>query len=337
MINNIQILRAFAAIYVVIYHTALKLEQSWPIAKYGASGVDLFFVISGFIITYSFIKRPNLPVQTFFAKRFIRIIPIYWLVTLFYAGLLLFLPRAFETHSFDLFHLIKSLLFLSLQEYPVLYVGWTLSYEMYFYILFGLSLFTKKAMAPFLVLVFFIVSTCVGAYLDTPSDYRSDVATSPLLLEFCMGILLAYLFVKGATIHIPVALSLTLLAILCALTLTAYPRIVGYGLPMTLLFVAVTFLRSYEIKNSMLKLFGDASYSIYLTHVITLPALHFLSKKVGIYGDSTVTLGVLFLLYVLISIVVGVCTYVILERPITSKLNGRYRLAFESSKEQQQT
>lgn len=337
MINNIQILRAFAAIYVVIYHTALKLEQSWPIAKYGASGVDLFFVISGFIITFSFLKKPNVPVQTFFAKRLIRIIPIYWLITFFYAGLLLFLPHAFETHSFDLYHLIKSLLFLSLQEFPVLYVGWTLSYEMYFYILFGLSLLTKKAMAPFFVLAFFVISICVGAYLDTNTDYRSNVATSPLLLEFCIGILLAYIFAKGATINIPVALSLTLLAVFSALTLTTYPRVVGYGLPMTLLFVAATFLRGYEIKNNMLKLFGDASYSIYLTHVITLPALHFLSKKAGIYNDSSVTLALLFCTYVLISIVVGVCTYVMLERPVTSKLNEKYRSAFKLGKEQKQT
>ncbi|NKX42774.1 acyltransferase, partial [Rhodobacteraceae bacterium R_SAG2] len=143
-LSNIQILRAFAATNVVVFHTIGVVEKSFAevsilgrLAGWGENGVDIFFVLSGFVIQFSYANSPKEPGE-FLRSRLIRIIPNYWSWTLALFFALLLLPQLFPRLEADLLHLLTSMAFVSgplLAREPIFYVGWTLEYEMLFYFL----------------------------------------------------------------------------------------------------------------------------------------------------------------------------------------------------------
>jgi exopolysaccharide production protein ExoZ len=127
-LKSIQILRAAAALGVLLDHAGRWLDVA-PIVDIGAAGVDLFFVISGFIMVYTserLFGQTGAP-QRFLARRIIRIVPLYWTLTAF-AALVLF---GFGPNT------LGSYLFIPTHRGPILTVGWTLNYEMMFYSLFA--------------------------------------------------------------------------------------------------------------------------------------------------------------------------------------------------------
>ena len=140
-IYNIQILRAIAAINVVIFHCIGAAESydflipfSQMFKGWGRNGVDLFFVISGFIMVYTGQNSRSSRLQ-FFIKRIFRIVPVYWALTFLFVAILLLMPSILRSASFDIGKTISSLFFVSgpFYESPVLYVGWTLEFEFLFY------------------------------------------------------------------------------------------------------------------------------------------------------------------------------------------------------------
>lgn len=137
-IDSIQLLRAVAAIAVVTQHVPI------PIFGDGLWGVDLFFVISGFIMCHATARSG----RNFFLKRIIRIVPLYWLGTLFIYALALTLPQLLNTTTANPVDLLKSLLFIPFIKggipVPIVFQGWTLNYEMFFYGLFWISLLVSR-------------------------------------------------------------------------------------------------------------------------------------------------------------------------------------------------
>ena len=155
---SIQTLRGIAALLVVFLHISFELSSKtngsiilgfYNLNSFGLLGVDIFFVISGFIIFWihgnDFQKKNAF--QIFFIKRLTRIVPLYWLFTIISALILLLIPELFtKGKEFEFTHFLTSLLFFpwynSVGEiYPILAVGWTLNIEMYFYFVFALTLF----------------------------------------------------------------------------------------------------------------------------------------------------------------------------------------------------
>ena len=124
-IDSIQLLRFLAALAVIGVHL--------PLINAGGFGVDIFFFISGFIISYVTIRGRD----HFLLKRIIRVVPIYWLLTFGVFGLAAIAPTLLNNTTADLVHLAKSLFFVPFDKngsglFPVLFVGWTLNYEMFF-------------------------------------------------------------------------------------------------------------------------------------------------------------------------------------------------------------
>ena len=152
MIKNLQCLRAFAAINVVYFHTLLGSESYGKsvslfsiIGTWGQNGVDIFFVLSGFVMIHTQIQNPK-KIHEFYFSRLNRIVPIYWLITLFIVLIYFLLPDIFRNLTLDIKKIISSLFFTSqivTGEFPIIIVGWTLEWEMLFYFIFGLSLFLK--------------------------------------------------------------------------------------------------------------------------------------------------------------------------------------------------
>jgi len=192
MIENIQILRGFAAINVVLFHiilTALTYNQTANLllllGNFGSSGVDIFFVISGFIITYAQSVNKK-KISEFLVLRFIRIVPLYWFLTFVFSILFFFFSSYFRERTISLELFFYSIFFISnisLTVPPVIIPGWTLEYEMIFYLLFSISLFIKKLKFKFIYL-FIIIS------------FTAFILKEFKMLEFLFGVICAFIYLN---------------------------------------------------------------------------------------------------------------------------------------------
>ncbi|UCI23304.1 acyltransferase family protein [Mesorhizobium sp. B2-8-5] len=270
-IHSIQYLRGLAACAVVCFHVS---EQFGGPFHVGAAGVDVFFVISGFIMWVTTAGRPADPWR-FMGRRITRIVPLYWIVTLLTAAGILIKPQFFYGHFFSMANFVGSLFFLPvLQEgalHPIVIQGWTLCYEMMFYLVFTLVLFLGERWR-FGVLVGALMAI-VALHFVLPAGY-AHAFTDPVVLEFAAGVVVGRLWLQGTRLPLGVALAM---AVLGFLLLAASPlfdadmaRALRWGLPATLIVAGAVFAeRARPFKPAALPSFlGDASYSIYLWHVV---------------------------------------------------------------------
>ena len=282
MLVHIQILRFFAALAVVAFHAwgvapdGFKVPES-TIAfalSHAGHGVDLFFVISGFIIFYATYSAKLTPAE-FLRRRVERIVPLYYFVTFAITILALALPATFGTPDwYTPRHILKSLAFIAFTdgEMPVVYLGWSLEYEMYFYLVAALLMALTRDAWRNVVMVFSALAITgqipgVGAALGNYAFF-----TDPMILEFVLGVVVASAFVNRR-VNWPMAISAAC-AISALLVMDPANRAIVYGVPSACL-VAVAALVSRERINLSwpelaLARLGDASYSIYLAQVQTV-------------------------------------------------------------------
>jgi exopolysaccharide production protein ExoZ len=283
---HIQILRFFAATAVVVFHAIgtgkvylanpgdTVLFKPFVIGHYG---VDLFFVISGFIIYYSTERSNPTPLQ-FLRRRVERIIPVYWFLTLLAVTIAFLVPQMLRgTDWLDLHRLLTSLLFVSFTDgkMPLLYVGWSLEYEMFFYLLVGLFLF-RKQITWNAILILFSLIVIAGRIKPVAAFFGHGIfLMDPIILEFAFGIVAAQLFCRKK-VALPglIAVGCASLAVLAT---EPMHRALFIGLPSTLLVLGAAHLSQMRPAVSLIEAIaaklGDASYSIYLIQVLTLPAV----------------------------------------------------------------
>jgi len=351
-LNSIQVLRGIAALYVTIYHlkdvipanAAFRKEIDF-IAGSGPAGVSLFFVISGFIMVY--ITRNTVPtgrnIYRFTAKRLIRIWPAYAVITLGYGLLHSRISPNPEWPS----ELLRSLLFLPLSTtpapfygYAVLNVGWSLNYEIYFYLLIAVSmLFARLRWYAFFLM---IAITLVGipTYYDAftlKADKMQDLGApylnmiaNPIIWNFVCGVFLGLAYYHNALQdRIRAFLSIKMVAptLLCVAIWQFLSGFLGgfgpleWGLGSTLIFAVVVFHYQERIREfpSWLVSLGDMSFSIYLLHVPVVVGLGFLFRKLGfpVYSEGTA----MFLLSLTLTLIVSRLSYDYLELKLTSYLS----------------
>ncbi len=193
-INNIQALRAFAAVLVVTFHTG----YIWPTGfGVGSFGVDVFFVISGYIMARICDTNPSY----FLRRRLIRIVPPYWVLTLLIFALAWKLPRLTGATRTTPKELLDSLFFIPFIKEtgifrPVLFVGWSLNYEMFFYLAIAAALLLSRKYAIWIASVI-VVATQGGLHLLSPYLRLLRFYADPMMLEFPLGVL-AYYAAKAA-------------------------------------------------------------------------------------------------------------------------------------------
>ncbi|GAB3262530.1 acyltransferase [Larkinella harenae] len=285
---SIQALRASAALLVTLFHLYIKMGQvniSPSFFRYfnaGFGGVDLFFVISGFVITHTNVSKIATPRQwlPYFKKRLIRIYAIYWLVFLLASagllGLYAFAPSLpWITYSFEPVTVLKALFLVPAHE-SILPVTWTLSYELYFYILFGLMILSRFLLIiPALVVAATILSGVARwtGLVVFPEFPFHDFLFSPFNLEFCFGVV-GYLALRRYQFSIPsfltgIALLVFFLAGNFIDPAATWARIGGLGLPATVLLLSLVnreLSGRFQCPDWIVKL-GDASYLLYLIHI----------------------------------------------------------------------
>jgi exopolysaccharide production protein ExoZ len=299
-----QYLRALASIAVVAFHTGRATIL-------GQAGVDIFFVISGFIMWMVTIK-PIDP-RTFLWHRVIRVVPLYWIATLVMAVLLR--SSAADT--------IRSLLFWPYRDvgdrvWPVLVQGWTLNFEMFFYLLFAAVLMIPRRHQLWSLTVVLCSLSAIGM-VWRPHGAVLHTYTSPLFVEFLAGAWLSEIVRRGWFPALKVAVAMVVVGLIgfaISLRETApdYWRWVVWGLPSLLVVCGAI---SIELRRGLpriesLKLLGDGSYSIYLFHPFVF---FFVTTPIARLPALLPVAGVIFT-----GIAVGMAAFYALERPLTSFL-----------------
>ena len=337
---TIQALRAIAASAVVAFHTLAMMVHnagySFSIPGFGASGVDLFFVISGFVMVYTMrgaFRQPN-STMSFVRRRVIRVVPIYWFYTTLLVLLLVLLPGLFSNLKFEWQHVISSYLFLLSKNNvgyvgTVLQTGWTLCYEMYFYFLFAiLLLLPQKLFLPVAGSVF-MAGIALGEFAD-PLPVWLTVTTNPILLEFYLGAVIAFLYLNGLRLTRPWALAVIASGIATILFSDnvvqhgQWQKVIFWGLPCGALLLGAVSLEHAGLRiPRLLVALGNSSYSLYLVHPFLIPALG--KTWWAFHLGNTLSPFVLFISGFCIAILAGHASYLAIEKPITQWLSHRWK------------
>jgi exopolysaccharide production protein ExoZ len=290
MIRNIEVLRAVAALLVVFCHLGEVSRTLGVFPFAGYTGVDLFFVISGFVMAHTTLAHSTsgepIGPWPFLRNRIARIVPLYWLMTLAVYAIAVFAPSWLRTTTADPVFLIKSLLFIPYPTpdrpmEPILYVGWTLNIEMAFYAMYAVGLFARRPLAGLAaVFAVLVVLTLCGFIWPTNANLLS-LYTTPRMLEFGLGMILALLLDKAPRTASLGAKSAALAAAILFIPVLVFAP---YALPDALLITAATpavivvacalLLERWGWRwNGGLALkLGAASYAMYLSHLfVTVP------------------------------------------------------------------
>jgi peptidoglycan/LPS O-acetylase OafA/YrhL len=328
----IQYLRGVAAVMVVFAHANEQfmtgLHRAWR--DIGWSGVDLFFVISGFVMTYTTATH-SYTRSGFFLRRLARIAPMYWLMTLVTALLVISAPRLFQTTHFGWMNLIESLLFLPSRDpvtgeiAPLLHLGWTLNYEMFFYCWFAILL-ALSAFKRTVVLAIFFSSFCVCAAIFHPASALLSVYGNPVTFEFVFGCFVGALYIQGRLSNVQISIccamavmGIGLLIYGALLNDSMDHREIFRGVPAA---IVVLSLLAIDLKapfrSYWLHRVGDATYSIYLTHIFLVMGVRKLWLAVHLS-----TSGPVVYLFVAVCVVgatvLGMAAYEFVEKPLTAR------------------
>ncbi len=334
-LSLLQVVRAIAAILVVffhateLFHVIYGVNYLGGVFKEGRIGVDLFFVLSGFIIYYIHHKDKNENglAKQFFIKRLIRVYPIYWIILFGLIPVYLLVPAIGigEAYSQLSTH-IKAFLLIP-QERGPLVVSWTLTSEILFYLMFGAMLFSKYKKVAITTFVSWMLLSALSI-IFVPKNYVVNSLLYPTNIEFLYGMLVAYLVlnyhIKLEKVLILLGITGTIIAMFNAIHgYLEVNRIFAYGLPSALIILGCV---SLELKQKVktpkfLTFLGDSSYSIYLTH---FPGLTFLDKVfifLGIYNSMGYTLTLSLLIST--TIMIGCVVHVLIEKPLLSLLRSK--------------
>lgn len=285
MLESLQYLRATASLMVVVFHLGAPLERlglqaPWP--QSGASGVDIFFVLSGFLMLTTTYGRDGYT-ASFYYKRLVRIAPLYWIVTTASLALLLLAPQLVKSGRAETWHIIASYLFLPARHpvlgsvEPLVVPGWTLNYEMFFYLLWGIVLQLPQALRVPAICALLAALGLVGLILPHESAFVAFY-TSTIMLEFCFGLLLGLWFLKGPAISRAWGYVFIVAGFVSLLTqgdVSPELRVIRWGIPAALVVGGALVLEKARPVRRIapLALLGDASYSLYLVHGMVLSAV----------------------------------------------------------------
>jgi exopolysaccharide production protein ExoZ len=313
-IDVIQALRGVAVLMVMIFHLKEMMNPSDPFRKEidflfnsGPAGVDLFFIISGFIMVYITRKSSGglAKSKDFLIKRIVRVWPLYIIATLVYTLIL----YRYTIPSDVIPQVMKSLFFIPLSHtnppffgYAFLPVGWSLVYEMYFYVLLAISIASGRyrwlTFTGLIILTLIVIPVTQGILtLDSIRTYDYgfvllNLVTNPIIWDFVYGIIIGLLYISprlSPVLHFIFSKSVVVLGVVI---LSVWQYLAGFygghgplnwGFGMSLLCLAVIF---YTSKNAIqyprwLLHVGNMSYSIYLWHIPVAGLITYFFKKIS--------------------------------------------------------
>lgn len=335
MIQNVQLLRFVAAFGVLVSHAADLLiphdtDHRWFWSVPWTAGVDLFFVISGFVMLYlahdAFGHRGT--PGNFLLRRLMRIVPPYWFFTTLTVIATVAMGGRLKGTTIDLTQIVTSYTFLPWPRAdgrinPILAQGWTLNHEMFFYLAFAAALFARRGFA--LLCTGLILLAVVHGSIP-PSLVAVEFWTRPIILEFLAGMLLARLYLAGfrmsaAAATLGLAIAITVFMLTSSHAWGDFARAVHLGIPAAIVAASVILLPEPTDPGPVrrfLKHGGDASYTLYLSHYMIVNVVGLVWRRLGI---GLPWLGVA--LGIGMSIGVALLFFRAVERPATHWLQCR--------------
>jgi exopolysaccharide production protein ExoZ len=275
---SIQYLRAVAALSVVLFHTFQCTNNGFAV---GAAGVDVFFVISGFVLWTVIEARPIGP-GVFLWRRAVRVVPLYWTITVVLAAIALLTPGWLPQVKFTWPAFAESLTFIPHNDpvgdpFPLLPVGWTLNYEVILYLVMAAALLTPRAWRLWVITALLAGVTAIG-FVDPPAY---PLFANPMLMQFAAGAWLGQAWLKGALPGRVIGWALVIVGV----DLFAAQQVLRLHAPQMQImldlwrpflwgipaFLTVAGAVSIEAGGGVpevraLRVLGDASYSLYLCH-----------------------------------------------------------------------
>lgn len=338
---SIHYLRGLAALAVVAFHLRPLIDNVYAqknlgqlLFSHGDFGVDLFFIISGFIITLATSKTSPNYISDFIIKRTFRIYPV---LIIGLVGIFFLMPNE------DFSNIIRSAIPLHLDYskeapyfgYNSLITAWTLTYELYFYFIFLIAMSVSHKYRSYICSAILVSLVLISqlyfngsanfsgntiAKIDNSSYMMTMIkfSSSPMLLEFVVGMML-YEFRKVITL-VPLAniISFSLLAFVICSFFSGYRSSHGplnYGVwGVSLLIAALIYDSKHGIKeNKALSFLGDISYSLYISHVLVIKffMLHFTASP--LYSSTSGFSKFLFLMFS--SLIISYFMFIWIEKP----------------------
>lgn len=358
-LDSIQVLRGVAAILVVLFHFRHYLNDVYPLKDlgdrlflFGEAGVDIFFVISGFIIVYSSRSREKNTFSEFAIKRFFRLYPLYFFVLTIYL-------LSYHNEAFNYINVIKSYLLIPIDYngkapwfgLSTIYSAWTLTYESYFYFIFALSILLSHkyrvaiCAAAIIIVMYFVQKLTYGEFsliaVTGKNEFNGLIynfmfVSSPLILDFIMGMVVAYVYIfyekhikanEVITFMSLIVLTISVVFMVSHATASIGPLFWGWcsvGIVLSILLIS----KNLSIKYPRFLIYlGEMSYSIYINHVVVKKVSLSYIGPLGLFknGDG----GVILFCLVVATLCVSYGTYNLIEKPsikLGHKLAERIRI-----------
>lgn len=353
-IEGLQYLRGIAALMVVFFHSRSYFSEVPQWTHVGARGVDIFFVLSGFIMAYTTRHiDAGVPairaVIEFLSKRIIRIVPLYWIA-------LLWTSRAYWMNwlstsgspaallsnlSPEMISIFKDFAFIphfSIDEdeqgevFPILIQGWTLNYEMFFYVLFGIALLFGKyrLIAASAVLGVLYALGKLYNFHSVPTLFY----TAPSLIQFVLGMIVYEIYLKTRGMQLTRS-ALIVFCVFGSMLLFSGSRVndklvMGIAAAM----IVWVFIHAFrDIHIAALKVLGDASYSIYLFHAAAFEGVRYIIKHLALSSTGFFNGLLIVLSQVMAGLAMGIVIYYVMEKPILKTLRGLSKRIFSGPRQ----
>lgn len=337
-LNLIQFSRALVPLFVMLLHAKAFMANYFHydflhlphVARSG--GVYYFFALSGFMVYYLYHKDfgNHGKVKDYLYKRFMRIYPLYWILTLIILPVYFIFPSLGTGNEREVGHIFASLLLYPDGEYPILSVAWSLSHTIFFYIIFSLAFFEKKIVSMLIPFAWGFISLLFSLELLKSSYYFINYLFSFNNLIFLSGVACAYLVTR---IKVNVVLSRIMVFVgLVGFPLSWVNEEYGYinlNLQLTTTISSILLIigfSSIDLQKEIsipkfARFLGDASFSIYLTHFTCMSAFSIFLSTISFVRIPNFLISILLIVF---SIICGSSVYVLLEKPLNKKLKDLY-------------
>jgi exopolysaccharide production protein ExoZ len=331
-LKTLQIVRALASTSVVYFHIGSVpcFGGIGSLPCFGGFGVDIFFVLSGFVM--AMIIATGQSVSRFTISRVSRIVPLYWVLTTFVLVLAAFKPELLNSTTANLSNYLRSILFIPYFKengtlMPMLFVGWSLNYEMVFYLCVALSLIISLNRSIF-VATGLLAATYISLGYFAHSLVLNKFFGNELMYEFILGMLAFEVYNKGYFANVPTRVALATGVVGYVFMAVAdsnafhINRLLSYGVPSFIVISSAVRLENAisSVPHVVVNLFigaGDASYATYLSHPYVTEAVRkILVLELHLF-DINSPLGVAITLS--ITLMAGALIYRLIDRPLSQR------------------
>ncbi|MGI4797142.1 MAG: acyltransferase family protein [Janthinobacterium lividum] len=342
---GIQYLRGFAALAVVFYHVfSNRVAQDWSSYRnFGIVGVDVFFIISGFIMWRTTSREAIPDPLSFLLRRATRIYPAWWIALTIWIVMRFVVPDRLHNADVNMWSVITSYALAPYYHsifqghvWPILVPGWTLELEILFYLLFAGTLWITSGPIRLVIIMTVLIGLSIAGVLHGVVNAFLEDLTSPLMLEFAAGIIVATQFSRLRALPSIVSAALLIVGVCLVgafanlVTDDASGRALTLGSGATLIVAGVIGLENRLRTAPMwgLLILGDASYSLYLTHPISISMAAFVWERLHLPTASSPVAVFFVPLAMIVAVAVALLFYWLIEIPLLERLTPSLRHRF---------